>query len=81
MIKTGYNLESKDKAMMLAIRNYCQKYSSCDGCIFDKSDGCGCYILEIKNNLANKTFISSSEIERQIDNYKLEVVDNNDFND
>lgn len=71
MIKTGYKLESKDKAMLLAIRNYCQKNNSCDACIFDKLDGCGCYILEIKTKLADKTFISASEIERQVDEYKI----------
>lgn len=74
MIKTGYKLESKDKAILLAIRNYCQKYNSCGGCIFDKSDGCGCYILEIKTKLADKTFISLSEIERQVDEYRIGTV-------
>lgn len=74
MIKTGYKLESKDKAMLLASRNYCQKNNSCDGCIFDKLDGCGCYILEIKTKLADKTFISASEIERQVDEYKIGTV-------
>lgn len=74
MIKTGYKLESKDKAMLLAIRNYCKKYNSCDGCIFDKSDGCGCFIQEIKIKLTDKTFISLSEIERQVDEYRIGTV-------
>lgn len=69
MIKNSYSLENKDKEILTFVRRYCLKFRSCDGCIFDKSDGCGCVAQEVREKISRMTGLTNQQINEQVDNY------------
>lgn len=69
MIKSNYNLENKDKEILAFVRRYCLKFRSCDGCIFDTPDGCGCVAQEVRERICRKTGLTNQQINEQVDVY------------
>lgn len=67
MIKSNYRLENKDKEILTFVRRYCLKFRSCDGCIFDKPDGC--VAQEVRERICRKTGLTNQQINEQVDEY------------
>lgn len=60
MIKSNYSLENKYKEILTFVRRYCLKFRSCDGCNFDKSDGCA--VQEARERICRKTGLTNQQI-------------------